>query len=104
MSTTESDINVYRERAHLIAFFAAQHPSVIVEGGDPNEPDWPVIYIDTACGQLSWHLNKNDLDLFSHVLKIEVSEKAPIWDGHTTVEKYMRLAKLTNMYSFLSDS
>ncbi|RSN12827.1 hypothetical protein DMB42_11660 [Nonomuraea sp. WAC 01424] len=87
---------VYSERARLIAYLAVEYDSVIAYN-DPNEPDWPVIYIDTPRGQLSWHLSPDDLHLFPHVPvagRHVPIDRAPQWDGHTTSEKYGRLAAL----------
>jgi len=88
-----TDIGIYRERAHLIAHLATVHPAVIVLGSDPELPEWPVIYVDSPEGQLSWHLSGDDMDLFRHV-RITTGEHAPTWDGHTTEEKYERLSAL----------
>lgn len=88
------EISVYRERAHLIAHLATIYLAVIVLGSDPEYPTWPVIYVDTPQGQLSWHLARDDMDLFRHV-GITTAEHGPKWDGHTTAEKYERLAALT---------
>ncbi|TMR11043.1 helix-turn-helix transcriptional regulator [Nonomuraea turkmeniaca] len=85
--------NPYRERAYLVAHLAAQYFSAIAYN-DPNEPEWPVIYIETPAGQLSWHLSPDDLDLFEHVIR--VTPESITWDGHSTEEKYQRLAKLTS--------
>jgi len=56
-------------------------------GIDPDEPDWPVLYVDTPAGQLSWHLPK-----------AEVVGEWPRyhgkWDGHTVEQKRARLASL----------
>lgn len=79
----------YRERAHLVAHLAAVYPSVL--GIDPAEPDWPVVYVETEAGQLSWHIAPDDVPLFAHV---ERSTSA-VWDGHTTGAKYARLDNLT---------
>lgn len=80
---------VYRERSHLVAHLAAVYPSVI--GTDPSEPDWPVVFIDTDAGQLSWHIAPDDVPLFAHVRR----DEAAAWDGHTTEQKYARLDNLT---------
>ena len=80
--------DLYRERAHLVAHLAAIYPSHI--GTDPSEPDWPVLYIDTDAGQLSWHISTADLPLLTHVSRGEAC-----WDGHSTQEKYRRLDSLT---------
>lgn len=82
----------YRERARLIAYLASLFPSEL-SYGDTNAPTWPVIYITTPAGQLSWHLSPDDLDLFEHVAW-HPSGGANLWDGHTTEEKYRRLASL----------
>lgn len=82
------DPDLYRERAHLVAHLAAVYPSRI--GVDPAEPDWPVVYVETEAGQLSWHIAPADLSLFSHVPRGDVD-----WDGHSTALKYQRLDNLT---------
>ncbi|MCK2214273.1 hypothetical protein MF672_010790 [Actinomadura sp. ATCC 31491] len=87
-------ISIYRERAHLVAHLAALYPSALVHGADAENPGWPLIFIDTPRGQLSWHLAVEDLDLFAHVPEL-AGDQAPTWDGHTTPQKYQRLASLT---------
>lgn len=77
---------VYRERAHLVAHLAAVYPSVLVYRADPNAPDWPVIFVNLPTGQVSWHVNPDDLNLFDHA-----TVGTETWDGHTTDEKYARL-------------
>jgi hypothetical protein len=42
---------------------------------DPNEPEWPVVYIDLPTGQVSWHM----------------PQYAGEWDNHDTPEKYHRI-------------
>lgn len=88
--------SVYRERAHLVALLAAQYPAVLVYGADPDEPEWPVLFVDLPTGQASWHISPDDLDLFAHVGPRRASDPdAPQWDGHTTAEKYERIDRLT---------
>jgi hypothetical protein len=77
---------IYRERHHLIAHLAASYPAVMVLNADPDEPDWPVIYISLPTGQVSWHIAPRDMDLFRHVPVGSVE-----WDGHDVVLKYKRL-------------
>jgi hypothetical protein len=81
---------VYRERHHAIAHLAAIYPAVMVLNGDPEEPDWPVLYLTLPTGQVSWHIAPRDMDLFRHV-PIGGQE----WDGHDVVEKYRRLDEHT---------
>jgi hypothetical protein len=81
----------YRERACLVALLAAQYTSHI-GCTDPAAPDWPVVIVELPTGQVSWHINPADMGLFAHVgPKPHVSRG---WDGHTTDEKYARIAKL----------
>jgi hypothetical protein len=65
------------------------YPSRI--GVDPAEPDWPVVYVETEAGQVSWHISADDLPLFAHVPRSDAAQ----WDGHTTEQKYARLDSLT---------
>lgn len=86
MGTEDS---IYRERARLVLFLTKIFVSY---GGftDPEEPDWLVVYVETPEGQLSWHISPDDLDLFGHLSLVTENS----WDGHTTKEKYERLARL----------
>lgn len=84
------EISVYRERAMLIAVLVPLFGGVI-SYNDPFEPDWPVLYIESPEGQLSWHIAPEDLSVFG---SIKVIPKYP-WDHHTTRQKYQRLARLT---------
>lgn len=81
---------VYRERAHLLALLATHYPARVWR--DEDEPQWPVLYIDLPTGQVSWHLNLSDLDLFAHV-----DSGHETWDGHTTDEKYERIREWTRL-------
>lgn len=49
---------------------------------DPEQPEWPVVFIELPTGQVSWHLPQH----------------AQAWDGHTTAEKYQRVAALMADY------
>lgn len=86
--------DLYRERAQLVAYLASRFPAVIAYS-DPAEPDWPVIYIIGPTGQMSWHLHRSDLPLFPHVPTVPADNPRAQWDGHSTPEKYQRLANLT---------
>lgn len=87
------EIGVYSERAHLVSHLASLFPAVL-SYSDADEPDWPVIYIDSPAGQLSWHIAPEDLRLFKHVPIVDPSNPAALWDGHDTEEKYRRLDSL----------
>ena len=83
----------YRERSALVA-------GLIRVGGfraevvmAPDTEGWWIVYVETPAGQLSWHIAPDDMDLFSDWPVAFGSRPSP-WDGHTTEEKYERLARL----------
>jgi len=45
---------------------------------DPEQPEWPVVFIELPTGQVSWHIAQHGRE----------------WDRHTTEEKYGRIRKL----------
>jgi len=82
----------YYERNKLVRFLASLYPSgtkkTAIEGW---EPEWHnCVYIDTPAGQMSWHYHDRDASLFSSLPTYHGD-----WDGHTTLQKYLRLEKLT---------
>ncbi|HEY0935902.1 MAG TPA: hypothetical protein VGD91_19450 [Trebonia sp.] len=92
MSDLEASLNaIYRERAHLVAHLAAIYPSHIGTT-DSATPGWTVVTVELPTGQACWHIADGDLDLFGHVEQTPQSARG--WDGHTTEEKYQRIAQL----------
>jgi hypothetical protein len=83
------EITLYRERAWLLDGYVHLFGGVI-SYNDPVCPDWPVLYIETPEGQMSWHIAPEDLAEFG---KMTVIPDYP-WDRHTTKEKYLRLRRL----------
>lgn len=86
---TDAPNPVYRERAHLVALLTRLFPATLWT--DPGEPEWPIVYVETPAGQLSWHIAQDDMDLFAHVSTLAGDNP---WDGHDTEEKYRRLDAL----------
>lgn len=74
-----TDVYARRNRAVLVALGAAVDAGLSAGVGvDPAYgTEWPVVYIDLPTGQVSWH----------------VTAYGPTWDGHTTPEKYARVAE-----------
>lgn len=94
--TSDPALNAaYRERARLVAYLAYGFPSVVAAAPDVDEPGWHIVYLRTPAGQMSWHIAPSDLDLFDHVERVDPADPFARWDGHTTDEKYERLAALT---------
>lgn len=83
--------SVYRERAHLLAHLATVYPAHFEV--DDHELNWPVLHINFPTGQCCWHINMDDLDLFTHV----PTRDGSTWDGHTTEEKYRRVDEATRL-------
>jgi hypothetical protein len=87
----------YTERNKVVAGLAAM---VLRAGGrawladHPDDPSWDpewktIVFIDGPTGQLSWHLHDSDV---VHFLFLPRGENE--WDGHTTEQKYNRVAAL----------
>lgn len=88
-------MDVYSERAAVVVALA--HAARALGHGafvalDPQEPGWPVLFIELPTGQVSWHLHSDDLKAYGADLPW-YSGTTPPWDGHSTAEKYRRLAK-----------
>lgn len=58
--------------AIALALRAGIHAGI---GLDPEEPDWPVAFIELPTGQVTWHFPSHPI----------------AWDGHDTDEKYRRI-------------
>ncbi len=49
---------------------------------DPEDSQWPVVYIETPTGQVSWHVPQHETK----------------WDGHDVKTKYGRIKALCAKY------
>ena len=79
----------YDERSRLVSVLARLFPSG-VQRTEINDVDgeWHgCVYIDLPTGQASWHFQGDQAQYFSDLPPYEAT-----WDGHTTEEKYERLA------------
>ena len=82
----------YLERNQVVAALASVFPAGIARTDIPGwSEDWHgCVYIDLPTGQASWHYHDSHAWLFAHL-----SPYTKPWDGHTTEEKYARLAALS---------
>lgn len=80
----------YTERNRVVALLASVFPSGLKRTSIPDwDEEWNgCVYIDLPTGQASWHFHDREAHLFSHLPPYEKD-----WDGHTTEEKYDRLAR-----------
>lgn len=85
---------VYTERNALVCALSKLWPSFLMDHpstDDSWDPEWRnIVCIHAPVGQLTWHIHDRELPMFAHL------HRAPNhWDGHTTEEKYARLARLS---------
>ena len=90
-SELESGLTLYRQRAYLMGGYVGMFGGVFSHT-DRQAPEYPVLYVETPKGQLSWHIHPEDKDVFDG-LNVPTVEGYP-WDGHSTEEKYMRIEAL----------
>ena len=80
----------YAERNRLVAYIASMFPSGIkrttISGWD--EAWHGCVYIDLPTGQASWHYHDREAHLFATLPPYQGE-----WDGHSTEEKYARIAR-----------
>lgn len=82
----------YEERNRVVAALAKLFPSGTKRTDIPGwDTEWHgCVYIDLPTGQVSWHYHDGQAHLFA-----ALPPYAGEWDGHSTEEKYRRLAELT---------
>lgn len=84
----------YSERNQLVAALSKLFPSWMEWHSDEDiswDNDWRnIVFIELPTGQVSWHIHDSEVSHFQHLRKKAGSS----WDGHTTEEKYKRLAAL----------
>lgn len=85
--------DAYAERDRLVAALSKCFPShLAVHLGDDWEDDWRnIVCIHLPTGQATWHVHDSELRWFTH---LPLGCESCSWDGHTTDEKYERLAAL----------
>jgi len=84
----------YAERDRLVAALSKCFPSHLVQHqGADWEDDWRnIVCIHLPTGHVTWHIHDSEVEWFSHL----PTDGLHHWDGHTTAEKYERLAALNN--------
>ena len=76
---------VYSERNRLAAAFARMALAAGFKAGkgvDPDETKWPVVYVDTPNGQVSWHIAESDQDVLEGLPQYDGE-----WDGTFTARE-----------------
>lgn len=84
----------YKERDALVSALSNIFPSSLERHPDEDiswENDWRwIVFIDLPTGQATWHIHDSELSMFDHLKRFQ----GRVWDGHSTPEKYERLAAL----------
>lgn len=84
---------VYAERNRLVAALSKHYPlgSHLCRDESPHaEAEWlNIVCIHLPTGQATWHIHDRELPLFAHL-----PMRPAHWDGHSTEEKYERVAAL----------
>lgn len=95
-AVTKAKDGAYWERNQLVAALTKLFPSWREKHPDSDatwESDWRnIIFIELPTGQASWHIHDSEYDYFKDLP--QSAHSICSWDGHTTEEKYARLAAL----------
>ena len=83
--------NAYAERNRLVAALSRITGWPTWTATAPDAEGFSIVYIESPAGQLSWHVQDSEMEQFGPLLKGYVGAS---WDGHSTEEKYARLASL----------
>lgn len=82
----------YGERNKLVALLSKLFPASLERHREDDkdwEDDWRwIVFIDLPTGQACWHIHDDELPMYDHLKRNE----GRVWDGHTTEQKYERIA------------
>lgn len=84
----------YAERNKLVRALSVIYPASLERHPVTDthwDRDWRwIVFIDLPTGQATWHIHDSEYPDFAHLPKLTGRK----WDGHTTGQKYERLAAL----------
>ena len=86
----------FRERNEVVSLLARLFPAGVAKTDVSGwNAEWHgCVYIDTPCGQLSWHFHDSHAPMFAGL-----PPYSHVYDGHTTEKKYARVAELRETLS-----
>jgi len=100
----EAKNTAYSERNKLVSFIARLYPSHLKLHPDTDkewEDDWRnIVCIHSPAGQMTWHIHDSEMQQFEFLNRKpdpfvdDSGASSCVYDGHTTEEKYKRLAQL----------
>lgn len=86
----------YKERNALACLLTKLYPAQLLRHEDSDtswENDWRnIVCILLPTGQVTWHIHDSEMPLFKHLTGVIGVDGCTKWDGHTTEEKYARIA------------
>lgn len=89
----------YRERAQLLSLLALNYDAFITEARDVEHDcancdgrHWHLLFLTIGGWQATWHISPDDMGLWAHVPYVTPDDPRVQWDGHTTPQKYARIA------------
>lgn len=86
--------NLYSERANIVAALLQAYAMLDIKIGFYIDPEagkeWPVVFAELPEGQVTWHFSRKDFDRLG--LGKLLKKFSHNYDGHSTEEKYRRLA------------
>jgi len=89
--------DVYEERDRLVCALSKVFPSWLARHPETDkawDDDWRwIVFVQLPTGQATWHIQDRELPWFAHLER----RTENVWDGHTTEEKYRRLAALKSV-------
>lgn len=88
----EARDRAYAERDRMVAALSKLFPAHLARHTDPDwEDDWrTIVCVHLPTGQATWHIHDSERPWFRHLWP----DPDCAWDGHSTDEKYERLAAL----------
>ncbi len=97
-SIRQAKDDAYSERNRLVSFLARLYPAHLKRHPDDDktwEDEWRcIVCIHSPAGQLTWHIHDSETKQFGFLNRKPDPFTDCVWDGHTTEEKYRRLAEL----------
>ena len=63
-----------------------------------DDPEWPILFIETPAGQLSWHIPAKEMPKGITDWYDLWKDGEKVWDGHTLEEKRARISRLIDEF------
>lgn len=95
-------ISCYTERSHLLALLAERYTAWFYTDPEEERGFQNVLQLTINGKQCSWHISDEDMPLFDP-LNLMRYDNSPMWDGHTTEEKYANIRDAIGNYENMGE-